>query len=132
MNATVHPIADPSELALPLDDATRAKMKHTPGPWQSNDYTADGRLVLACAVWTRDSNTPIATTRFQIGKYAEKDRVIQHANARLIAAAPDLLAALQDCITDEGATARKSHARAMQRLAYISEIARAAIRKVQP
>ena len=39
--------------------------------------------------------------------------------------------ALEQCITDEGATARKSHARAMQRLHYISEVARAALAKVR-
>jgi hypothetical protein len=57
----------------------------------------------------------------------------QAANARLIAAAPDLLAALELCITSEGAACfsdMNSHPEYMQRRLYaISDLARAAIAK---
>ena len=49
------------------------------------------------------------------------------AEMRLIAAAPNLLAALEDCLTDDGAAAERSHTLACKRLAAINEIARAAI-----
>ncbi len=51
------------------------------------------------------------------------------ANARLIAAAPDLLAALRECLTMDGATAERSHTMALKRLRAINELASAAISK---
>ncbi len=52
--------------------------KHTPGPWK----------VVGTEIW--GANVKIASGR---GAYDEKDRQKNKANARLIAAAPDLLAA---------------------------------------
>ena len=53
------------------------------------------------------------------------------ANARLIASAPELLAALQECITEEGATCfahKDTHPEYMERrINYITNLARAAI-----
>jgi hypothetical protein len=50
-------------------------------------------------------------------------------NARLIAAVPELLAALQECITDDNAMAWTDKMLAFRRLHAISDTARAAIAK---
>lgn len=50
-------------------------------------------------------------------------------DARLIAAAPELLEALGDCVTVPGALAERSHEFALRRLKSITETARAAIAK---
>ena len=55
-------------------------MSHTPGPWK----------VVGTEIWA--GSRRITTGR---GAYDEKDRVVRDANARLIAAAPDLLAVLR-------------------------------------
>jgi hypothetical protein len=55
--------------------------KHTPGPWK----------VVGTEIW--GPHVRLADGR---GAYDEKDRQRRNANARLIAAAPDLLAALED------------------------------------
>jgi len=59
-------------------------MKHTPGPWK----------IVGTEIW--GIHVRIASGR---GAYDEKDRQINKANARLIAAAPDLLEELKDCCT---------------------------------
>lgn len=56
-------------------------------------------------------------------------RVNTEAHAKLIAAAPELLEALCQCVTEDGATAWKSAQFAGQRIEAISHIARAAIAK---
>ena len=53
-------------------------MSHTPGPWK----------VVGTEIWA--GSRRITTGR---GAYDEKDRVVRDANARLIAAAPELLRA---------------------------------------
>ncbi|TXH40544.1 MAG: hypothetical protein E6Q97_39425 [Desulfurellales bacterium] len=57
------------------------------------------------------------------------------SNARLIADAPELLAALEECITSEGASCfgdMENHAEWMQRRLYaIGDIARSAIAKAK-
>jgi hypothetical protein len=58
-------------------------MSHTPGPWH-----AEGSVV------TNDQDE-IVSTCF-IGFCARKDRDEDHATARLIAAAPDMLEALEE------------------------------------
>ena len=72
-------------------------MTHTPGPWESNETGAAGDE-LACAVWTKAGYTPICTTDFRVGKYKPCTPREQHANARLIAAAPELLEALETIV----------------------------------
>lgn len=86
---------------------------HTPGPWEY-----DGDYIFAAAIggYIADPNTDDMTS----GRYvAKRDAQVQiEANARLIAAAPDLLAALQgvlrvaDRATDEFDAARAAIARA--------------------
>ena len=56
--------------------------KHTPGPWTVKSATsvvADGAQVASCG--------------FKMGSWPKEDYDTEEANARLIAAAPDLLAA---------------------------------------
>jgi hypothetical protein len=69
--------------------------KHTPGPWRIERYsdtvTRDGDRI-------RASNNLIVVNEVWGASLAECD-----ANYRLVAAAPDLLQALIDCITDDGA-----------------------------
>ena len=70
--------------------------KHTPGPWLRDDCSgldcdvraASGRKVALC--WGLASNN---ATNYRADYRAECD-----ANAHLIAAAPELLAALKDCV----------------------------------
>lgn len=69
--------------------------QHTPGPWQHNatkpftDIAGKSHDGLARAVWAGD--VPICTTAFSVGKYGEQPPEVNDANARLIAAAPELL-----------------------------------------
>jgi hypothetical protein len=60
--------------------------KHTPGPWQFNEYSHYTDFT----IWGGDGSFPIVTEFDDRG-----DHTVTTANARLIAAAPDLLAALQ-------------------------------------
>lgn len=94
---------------------------YTPGPWRQ--HQTDGKTY--------------ASVRGSSGRCvadcgSRSDEVAQ-ANARLIASAPALLAALAECVTDEGAACFASgdgmaaHARCTRRLDYISRTARAAI-----
>ena len=63
--------------------------KHTPGPW-----TAD--LTLRRGVYFRVHGDGIAVADIT-REYAEEDREMIDANARLIAAAPELLATCVEC-----------------------------------
>jgi hypothetical protein len=59
----------------------------TPGPWAWCEISPDDREWGACEVWQDcEADVPVATM------------VIGTDNARLIAAAPDLLEALQGCL----------------------------------
>jgi hypothetical protein len=67
-------------------------MKHTSGPWKSIKFGENETYVI-----TNDAGTPgvhreIATVSFGYSEPAETE---QHANAKLIAAAPELLEALK-------------------------------------
>lgn len=69
-------------------------MKHTPGPWTVDETKAMG----AYGVWT-DTDPMIPVCYF----HHNRDRVPrdeQDANAKLIAAAPDLLRCLSNLIND--------------------------------
>lgn len=65
--------------------------KHTPGPWKvdamGNVWSADTKV---CEM----SEHPVIAS----GCYREKTDDEHRANARLIAAAPELLEALRDCV----------------------------------
>ena len=63
--------------------------KHTQGPWRLNGYQVERDIGIARTIAT-------VAPRRQIGTdYAAPDADTAMANARLIAAAPDLMAALQ-------------------------------------
>ena len=63
--------------------------KHTPGPWQV------GCKISSTGVWTPDG-TLVALTHSSTRNYKRDEQIAeQNANALLIAAAPDLLEALQ-------------------------------------
>jgi len=85
---------------------------HTPGPWgcaYTSNYAHDYRI-------TREDKTPLLLT------VIANDHSEQRANARLIAAAPDLLAALQLC-------ERALEERDAEAEEYAAKAARAAIAK---
>lgn len=63
--------------------------KHTPGPW-ANDP-------LQPTIWANDGQTQVATVADLPWKDGKSDWMTEQANARLIAAAPELLAALKHC-----------------------------------
>jgi len=100
------------------------KQKHTPGPW----YTRHGQI----SSETSTHGCTIADCNATANGISDKE---VEANARLIAAAPDLLAALEECITSEGAACFgdiENHPELMQRRLYaIADIAREAIKKAQ-
>ena len=66
--------------------------QHTPGPWRAGSIRGD----LVDCIYSADS-IRVATIETWIGP---KESAESEANARLIAAAPDLLAALQRAYVD--------------------------------
>ena len=101
---------------------TETSVQHTPGPWSSADTITDGLVVTANAGMT-DLADFIAD---------ECGHAVAVANARLAAAAPDMLAALKDAAAHmeslarhltSGSDANALDARARQ--------ARAAVRKAE-
>lgn len=94
--------------------------KHTAGPW----YTRHGQI----SSETSTHGCTIANCNATANGISDKE---VDANARLIAAAPDLLKALEECITNDGAPAWNDKMMAFRRLHAISDIAREAIRKAK-
>jgi hypothetical protein len=109
--------------------------QHTPGPWKFDKeygnamdelYGPDGRAI--AAVWTRRCS--VATHVRECYK-TDKEGA---ANIRLIAAAPELLEAMRECITDEDCRALVGEEysdleRARRRLHEINRVIFAAIAK---
>jgi len=88
-------------------------MAHTSGPWYARISSADQGLIAS-----ESTGETIAVT-------------YRPNNAQLVAAAPDLLAALRECITDDGALAMqydRNHP-AARRMREINRVAQAAIDK---
>lgn len=75
-------------------DTTPIMSKHTPGPWTIEEY-GDGDLP-ALAIH-KDSETRVC---FMATPGSHGDPATIAADARLIAAAPDLLAALRACVNN--------------------------------
>ncbi len=96
--------------------------KHTPGPWSSGINHQGRRAIIA------ECRAPIPLA--YVGGNGQGQE-IERANALLIAAAPDLLQALEECITNDGAPAWNDKMMAFRRLHAISDIARAAIAKAK-
>lgn len=101
---------------------TEQRAAHTPGPW-----IRGARLLDVCA-----GASVVATVACASSHPATEEQA--HANARLIAAAPDLLAALEQCLTGDGANclAYGTDTPSMRRrFAEINRIATEAIRKAK-
>lgn len=130
-----------------------AETKHTPGPWRVDERQGmahgqkTGRFVIhpegfakmdlaACDTYVGDANSE---------KEAARLRALQFANARLIAAAPDLLEALRLAIHEVHASAQHQaacatwphnartmgHAKCNCRVGTAINVARAAIAKAE-
>lgn len=103
--------------------------KHTPGPWHVGLGNGEGAIFADEGRMRAETGGttlyPIATAC--VGWNKAEDA----ANARLIAAAPELLEALDDCITNENATCivQNDAAYMIRRLKAINQICRAAIAK---
>ena len=84
---------------------------HTPGPWVACEG-ADGRGCSCGTVWSVSADAPVAhcDTRGEGAPPTVPDLPERQANARLLAAAPDLLAALETIV-------RKSEGRNRQAIA---------------
>ncbi len=83
------------ELAAAADNRKKERnrmSKHTPGPWRSSMTIEESRKRFVADIWQGADDGPcIATVEGD-----DQDRV--QANARLIADAPELLAALRDTL----------------------------------
>lgn len=87
--------------------------KHTPGPWNCQRASAAGRNII-CA-----ENSPLDIC---VLSNRDKTQVQIDANARLIAAAPELLTALKDMVAmmdsgDEHGAGREWHRQAIAAIA---------------
>ena len=98
-------------------------LTHTPGPWtiEAENYI------------TRHGNLVASVARYGVGRVINGELLpwkTWQANAKLIAAAPTLLQALRDCITDDSAACfALGEAGLKRRLEAINAIAKAAIEK---
>ena len=111
------------------EDAPKTESKHTPGPWVirrgASVADSDGFGVAACGGYYNSEIDPADLLK------------IQAANARLIAAAPDMLAALDEI--DSGICKEMSAIEAgeysigqvVDLLVYLQNTARAAIAKAK-
>ena len=125
-----------------MDEIKGTETQHTPGPWG-----VSGRTVRACRTdatareWLRSA--PVACAYSEDDNDGEwptdhDDDVLEfptnevaYANARLIAAAPDLLAALRELVTLWDSPEPFTGADALQAIGEATERARAAIRKAE-
>jgi hypothetical protein len=99
--------------------------KHTPGPWVKDYGYTLGHIK---AISPRQGTWTPTVARYDIGAPdypAIKDPEEREANARLIAAAPELYEALKRIAADSEDTALAS-------VRHLGNIARAAIAKVEP
>lgn len=100
--------------------------KHTPGPWKAGQYLGSLRqFVIHMDVGDKGQGSDVAFTSITFGS----DETI--ANARLIAAAPELLEALQAMLEVHGVTQAyaEKHIEIPQSWVDVSDLARAAIAK---
>jgi len=95
-------------------------MPHTPGPWKISKETTPGQFVTEVKIRSND-DSHVAV----IGPCAVD------ANARLIAAAPDLLAALEECRDIIARLAQESPDGIPMWASAVHDQARTAIRKAE-
>lgn len=108
--STSEPVARPTE--------TR---KHTPGPWAVEDPIGGELSIVEASKPTHEWKFIAAIYLRQGNDPDEFPHAVSKANARLIAAAPDLLAALHKIVSDGDYTAPEE----------MKRIARAAIAKAE-
>ena len=111
--------------------------KHTPKPWRVADITPDDHAAAVITNFPEGHDDPL----YLVAVYGQQSA----ADARLIAAAPEtaaerdrlkqinaeLLAALEECITDAAATCHRNAKYQRMRSEYINQVARAAIAKAR-
>ena len=98
-----------------------SESKHTPGPWRAYGFMITGgdfRQVAEC-------NMPVGTPGREEDATVDEDQ----ANARLIAAAPDLLAACEMLISDP--SEEWSQTEFDRRVGAARDMARAAVKKAK-
>ena len=95
-------MAHEDETVQPADEGPveRRVMQHTPGPWVTErDRDPPSRPEIATVAWVADWCVGIPTPGYPGGNYRDAEYGTNEADARLIAAAPDLLAALQGLLS---------------------------------
>lgn len=75
-------------------------VSHTPGPWLAASHPSS---VGGLPIVGQQGRSIASVTFFHLGAAFEKHDAESRANARLIAAAPDLLAALRDFLAEADA-----------------------------
>ncbi len=93
------------------------KHRYTPGPWE---YSPGHDPHNQAQIYGEGGKTLAIT-------YSDEGS----ANARLIAAAPAMLEALRECITEPGAACWNKREYAEKRIRYIDQMARAAIARAE-
>ena len=77
-----------------------SKMAHTPGPWEASFTDCLGGPASYCRIRPVSGEMFGQFTSLEIATMHLMDEAEQQANARLIAAAPDLLVALEQLVSD--------------------------------
>lgn len=83
-------------------------MSHTPGPWSSSQvgYTNDGNAIIVTGEPGSDDRKPVAhalcQSKYKRGEGWKAKCTERDENANIIAAAPDMLAALENLENDDG------------------------------
>lgn len=105
-------------------------MSHTPGPWRVHygNFIAGGKCLWVDSLVHQNNPSFEKFYRVHSGNPVTDEQI---ANARLIAAAPELLAALEECITEEASASWCTFTNAKRRLSYISDLAKTAIKKAR-
>ena len=104
-------------MTRPNAAAPKRETKHTPGPWSVSGRDGD-------EIWAARTFGATAIATVDPGEDSR-------ANARLIAAAPDLLVALKEIAKGEGPFSRRPLEHAANTIEHMKEIARAAIAKTE-
>ena len=111
--------------------------KHTPGPWVAECDPSNNNSEIATIAWVADWCVGIPTPGYPGGNYRDTEYGLAEADARLIAAAPDLLKALRSVIDAlesredvyDGSDGEPRPNEAMSLLSEFGDVARAAIAK---
>lgn len=105
-------------------------IKHTPGPWEAVFATADGTPAGTGAFVSKDGGSIARVHAYGMCGTDEQMREDAMANARVLAAAPDLLAVVEDLFALEELYESGGEATNEQALAWRSK-AMAAMKKAR-